>query len=223
MSDHKRNFERWRKKLPANSAYLIDQVLSRIVPLFEANGFAWYRDYAGGDFNQVAASDIPLQKRVGDLWPTVQIQFHKKGDPHFQIYFSALPEQCRRLNVAGQQTFIDRVDATVTGGPATFILRRGKWKGWRDSQFGFDWLTSLYVPLGTYRGIHYLLSPHRFLDGEVNAALQLLPILFMVFDRGIPDEWINHKYGTINKNVFLLTSWRMHEEAQRKRHEGTSH
>lgn len=36
--DHRKRFERWRSKLPTNTAYLVDRVLACIVPEFEAKG-----------------------------------------------------------------------------------------------------------------------------------------------------------------------------------------
>src|SRR5204862_3202960 len=96
MGDHRRRFERWRKKLPHNTAYLVDQVLARIVPAFQARGFVWYPDYGGGDSTQIGANTIPLQRRASGDWPTVHIRFHRRFCPLFVLDFGALPPVCKR-------------------------------------------------------------------------------------------------------------------------------
>lgn len=215
MSDHKRHFERWRKKLPVNSAYLVEQVLARIVPLFEAKAFVWYPDFAGGDLAQIGANEIPLQRRQGSEWPTVQLAFHKHGRPWFQIHFAALPEVCRRLDGALGYSPVARQTSIAVEAPAYFGLRRGRWGDYRDGQFGFNCLTLFPIPVGLSRFIRYRFSPLSFLDSEVEAALALLPVLFDVFDRGIPREWLQHGFGYATPHVILIHSWKLWEERRR--------
>src|SRR5574337_219245 len=101
MAGHRKRFERWRKKLPKNTSFLVDQVLTRILPEFEKRGFVWYPDYAGGDSMQIAANGIPLQRRSGKDWPTVQISFDDRFRPSCHLHFSMLPPVCKRLTESG--------------------------------------------------------------------------------------------------------------------------
>jgi hypothetical protein len=216
LSNHKRNFERWRKRLPANTGYRVAQVLARIVPAFEAKGFGWYPDFAGGDPVQIAANEIPLQRRKGAEWPTVQLAFHKHGRPWFQIHFAALPEVCRRLNGAGHYVSVARKNAIAVEGPAYFGLRRGRWGDYQDAQFGFDWLTMFPVPVGLARFIRYRLATYSYLDSEIDAALALLPDLFHIFDQGIPGDWLEHGFGYVTPHVMLVHSWKLWEEHRKR-------
>ena len=65
MAGHRKRFERWRNKLPERARFLVDQVLARIVPEFEAKGFQWYDDFAGGNTKEIGHNEIPLQRREG--------------------------------------------------------------------------------------------------------------------------------------------------------------
>jgi hypothetical protein len=42
--DQIKRFERWRRTLPKNTAYLVSLVVDKVVPLFEARGFDRFRD-----------------------------------------------------------------------------------------------------------------------------------------------------------------------------------
>ena len=210
--DHKKRFAGWRRRMPRKTQYLVDQVVERIVPEFEKHGFVWYPDFAGNDPKEIGAGDIPLQRRVGDAWPTVQIAF-PKGEPWFHINFSALPEICKNP----VRSAIPREQAIAVYGPAYFSFRRGIWNDHRDSEFGFDWMPLLFPsPVKLLRLLRYLLNWRKFLDSEVNAALALLPTLFDIFDKGIPAEWLDHDFGRITPNVMLIHSWKRWEKRQQK-------
>jgi hypothetical protein len=116
--------------------YLIAQVLEKIVPRFEAEGFTWYDDYAAGDTDEIGANTIPLQIRSGSQWPTVEIHFPGRGEPCFSIYFSALPEECRRLG----EEVVPRERAIVLYAPVVFMLAKGRRRN-LDAQFGYYWFS----------------------------------------------------------------------------------
>lgn len=206
LTGHRKRFFGWKKRMPAKTQYLIDQVLNRVVPEFEKHGFIWYPDFADNNPQEIGANEIPLQKRQGDSWPTVQIYFVPKG-PFFRFHFSALPAFCRnpvRNNIPRQQ-------AIVFYGPASFELLRGASTGRQlDSIFGIDIFFFLFF--GFSRLVRYVLNWRKFLDSEVDAAIALLPILFDIFDRGISQEWINHEFGKINDHVMLISSWKRWDE-----------
>jgi hypothetical protein len=126
MSDHRKRFERWKKKLPKSTRYLVDLVLTRIVPKFEERGFKWYPDYAGGDPTQVGANTILLQRRSGPAWPTVEIMFDKYLRPFFHVDFTMLPPMCKRLTEDGSVESIPREKANVAQGLGCFRLCKGK-------------------------------------------------------------------------------------------------
>ena len=197
MADHRRRFERWRKGLPKTTSYLVDQVLARIVPEFEARGFVWYPDFAGGDIDEVGSNEIPLQRRVGRDWPTGQIAFGKYARPCFSIEFAMLPPECRRLGVEP----VPQQNAIVVYAPAYFMLCRGERRN-LDGQFGYR---------------YPVLRPRHFLDSEIDKAVSLLPVVFDLFDKGIPEAWLTADFGPIAPHVMLLGSWRIWEERRRKK------
>lgn len=229
MADHRRRFERWRAKLPVHTRYLVDQVLARIVPEFEARGFKWYDDFAGDDPKEVGYDEIPLQRREGEQWPTVQISFDKRARPAFFVGFSLLPAVCRRWGINEQNPWAEvevlRERAIIVYAPAYFRLCKGKHKS-LDCEFGhafsgvnyFFFLPMLIAGLigrdlgSTIKDIRFIASPHRFLDAEVSKAVELLPVLFDLFDRGIPDDWLSHEFGYVNKHVMLMGSWHLSEQ-----------
>jgi hypothetical protein len=188
MSGHHKRFERWRAKLPERAAYLVDQVRSRMVPEFEGQGFVWYDDFAGGDPKEIGHNEIPLQRRTGDLWPTVQIRFDKRARPFFHIFFAALAPVCRKMFATEE---IPREKAIIAYAPAHFSLCKGKSRS-DDCLFGYVW---------------FALWPPQKLDAEVREALALLPLLFEVFDRGIPEAWLTHDFGYVDKHFVLHGSW----------------
>jgi len=190
VSDHRKRFEHWRRKLPKNTAYLVEQVLMRGVPEFEARGFIWYADYAAGDSTQIGANEIPLQLRSGKDWPTVQFLFDKRLRPSFNLNFAALPPICKRWLPDGSIIDIPREKALVFEGPAYFALCKGRGRDY-DCQFG-------------YYG--FSLLPKRRIDSEIMILLSLLPELFELFDRGIPDMWLRQEFGYVAKHILVLGS-----------------
>ena len=193
MTDHRSRFERWRRFAPKHTKYLID-VLDRIVPEFEREGFHWQPHYAGGDPNEIRANTIPLQIRSGDLWPTVEVHFPGSRRPSFSIYFAALAPECRRLG----REVVPRERAIVVYATAYFMLCKGRHRN-LDGQFGFRWFSAW---------------PIRRLNREVETALGLLPELFGIFRAGIPQEWLTHPFGHVSPHVMLIGSW--HLFGQRK-------
>jgi hypothetical protein len=161
-------------------------VLGQVVPEFEAKGFAWYPDYAGGDSTQIGANEIPLQRRSGGVWPTVQIPFDKRFGPNFHVDFAALPPICKQWTSAG---YIDipREKAIVVNAPASFALCKGRERNF-DCQYGYNWFT---------------LFPRRHLNAEIECLQGLLPTLFELFDRGIPETWYKHEYGYVTKHILV--------------------
>ena len=191
MADHKKRFARWRKKLPPRSSYLVQQVLDRIVPEFEARGFAWYPNYAGGDPKAVGYDTIPLQRRQGDHWPTVELQFAKYGRPWFTLHFSVLPKVCYKRSKLGVEP-VPRERATIYCGPGYFMLCRGERQN-LDGEFGSPhWLS---------------LRPYRCLDADIDKAVGLLPVVFGAFDRGIPETWLVSRELYVHKHVMKKGSW----------------
>lgn len=229
MADHRKRFERWRNKLPEHTRYLVDQVLARIVPEFEARGFKWYDDFAGGDAKAVSYNEIPLQRREGEQWPTVQISFDKRARPAFYINFSMLPPICR--GIFGEEDG-PRERAIVSGAPVYFRLCKGRHKS-LDGEFGhafskvnyFFFLPMLIAGLigrdlgSTIKDIRFIASPRHFLDAEVSKATELLPVVFDLFDKGIPNAWLTHEFGYVDKYVMLMGSWYLNEKLRNKRAE----
>ena len=217
MTDHLKRFDRWRKRLPKHTAYLVELVLTRIVPEFESRGFMWYADFAGGGPRRIGANVIPLQKRCEGGWPIVEILFNKRLRPWFTIYFSLLPPACRRLTQSG---YIDipREEATVTEAPAYFSLRKGKWSDHKDGEFGYDCfiLSSSFSRLLGLAASGF--SFHRILDSEVDEALAILSVIFDLFDTGIPEQWISREDGGyVSKHIALAGSWRIIERRMLQR------
>ncbi len=96
--------------------------MTKILPRFEERGFVWYPDFAGGRPIYIGSNEIPLQRRQGENWPTVQIRFEKRSRPWFSIDFGNLPPVCRELG----QNPIPREMATVIHAPAYFMLCKGE-------------------------------------------------------------------------------------------------
>ena len=207
--DHKQRFMNWRKRMPEKTKYLVDKVLERIVPEFEKRGFVWYPDFAENNPQEIGANEIPLQKREGTEWPTVQIAFSRDKGPRFGIIFSALPEICKNP----VRPVISREQAIVVYGPAYFDLRRGKWKNYLDAQFGAGFL--LPTPSNLFRLSKYWLDWRKFFDSEVEVALALLPYMFETFDKKLYQEWLNRPFGYLNEHVFLLMSWKIRDDLER--------
>src|SRR6187455_1919885 len=98
--DQIERFERWRRSLPKSTSYLVSLVLDEVVPAFQTQGFGRFHDYAGGSKFAVGPSCIPLQRRGGTKWPTVEIGFYKHARPGLGVHFGELPEICRRRSLS---------------------------------------------------------------------------------------------------------------------------
>ena len=194
MSDHRKRFDRWRRLAPKQTKYMIEQVLDRLIPVFAANGFVWYADYAAGDPDEIGANTIPLQIRSGLLWPTVEIRLPGTQAPCFSIYFSALPDPCRRFGLEP----VPRERAIVIYAPAYFMLCKGRHRN-LDGQFGYR---------------YFSLRPASKIDREVATALELVPEIFRLFEEGIPSTWLTRQFGYVSKHIRLVGSW--HHREQRR-------
>jgi hypothetical protein len=96
---------------------------------------------------------------------------------------------------------------SLVDAPAYFSLCKGeRWNF--DCNFGYQW---------------FAFRPKRFLDREVDKLASLLPILFDLFDRGIPAEWLTRDFGYVSRHVLLGGSWYIFEKAVRERTSRSSH
>jgi hypothetical protein len=170
--DHVKRFTQWRATLPENSLYLTNLVNDLIVPEFHRVGFQHFPDYAAGSAAAVGPNCLPLQRRTGEEWPTVEIWFDRRKRPSLGVHFAALPEICFRVAEQGYEE-IPRIEANVTEGVAFFSLCKGRRRNF-DCSFGI---------------ISFSFWPKRKLDEEVANLRALLPWLFGAFEKGIPDTW----------------------------------
>jgi hypothetical protein len=184
--DQIKRFDRWRQRLPENTAHLVALVIDEIVPVFRERGFDRFPDYAAASTFAVGPNCIPLQRRSGLEWPTVEILFDKRSRPTLGIHFAMLPEICRRHTEHGPKE-IPRLEANVVEGPAFFSLCKGRRTNF-DCNFG-------------YRG--FALNPKRKLDSEIAALESLLPWLLTILERGIPESWYMKQPGYVDQYAFL--------------------
>src|SRR5258706_14129575 len=124
-ADQLKRFDRWRQRLPENTMYLSNLVIDQIVPVFREQGFDRYPDYAGGSAFAVGPNCVPLQRRRGPEWPTVEILFDKRSRPSLGVTFAMLPEVCYRQTERGT-TEIPRLEANVVEGPIHLSLCKGQ-------------------------------------------------------------------------------------------------
>lgn len=204
--DHRRAHERWRRLLPEHTAWLVQEVRARLVPEFERRGFVWYPDHADGDPAQLGASEIPLQRRDGPEWPTVQIRFHGQGMPWLVVEFGLLPPVCRRHASTAPHALVDipREEAALVDAPEYFILARGERRR-RDCEFGYQ---------------SFRLCPRRFLGKELDRIEALLPEVFRLLEGAVPREQIeaaSWPYGKVTDHVALAGGRRVWEERARRR------
>jgi hypothetical protein len=178
-------FERWRVRQARRTADLARRVLDEIVPLYEAAEFKRYDDYAQGDVSVVGANTIALQRRTDARWATIEIQFHRRGKPSFNIIFSALPEVCYRLTT-GSPVPIHRKQANVVEGGEYFSLCKGLKRDF-DCTFG--------VPL-------FALFPDRKIDRDFQIAKDRSQFLIELFHSGIPESWADASPGYVLDYVF---------------------
>ncbi len=184
--DQIRRFERWRRRASRRAASLVNLVIDDVVPKFRKQGFDWFIDYAGGSTSAVGPNTIPLQRRSGLEWPTVELTFDKRGRPALGVTFTTLPETCCRLSLSGAVK-IPRIEAGVVEGRAFFHLCKGR-RGYNSCNFGY------------YYGS---LMPGRKIRQESAALAGVLPWLFDLFDRGIPLAWLEQQPGYVDEHSFL--------------------
>src|ERR1700726_2906354 len=164
--DQLKRFDRWRQRLPDNTAYLVALVIDESVPAFRERGFDRFPDYAAASTFAVGPNCIPLQRRTGLDWPTVEILFDKRSRPTLGVPFGMLPEVCCRYTEHGPRE-IPRLEANVVEGPAFFSLCKGRHTNF-DCNFGYHGFT---------------LRPKPKLDGEITALKSLLPWLFSILEK----------------------------------------
>lgn len=168
---HARNFERWRAKLPKATRYLVEQLLERVVPVFEQRGYFRRLNYADGRIGAAQSGTIPLQRGEGKTWPTVELRFLPRGRPAFVVDAAALPAVCKQYVGPGFAD-IDRERAVVVEGRACFCLMR-RTRG-AVNVFGYQ---------------YFSLFPNARLDREVDVLLERLPYLFRAFDAAALDSY----------------------------------
>ena len=188
MIDQIKRFERWRARIPKNTSYFVALVIDEIVPLLHAHGFDRYHDYAQGSTFAVGPNCIPLQRRSGREWPTVEILFHKRGMPSLGVHFGMLPEICYRWSLTEHRWLeIPRLNASVVEGPAFFSLCKGLGKNF-DCNFGYRWLS---------------IFPKQKLREEIDTLKVLLPWMFDLFEDGVPPAWLESPNGYVDRHVFM--------------------
>ena len=172
-----------------------------IVPAFQAQDFNRFRDYAGGSTFAVGPNCIPLQRRSGSEWPTVEILFDKRNRPALGVTFALLPEYCRRWSLTEHRWMeIPRTEANVVEGPASFALCKGH-GGYNNGNFGY---------------YYWALYPRRKLCKEVGSLKSLLPWLFDLFDNCIPRTWLERPQGYVGEHAFLVASWKIIDRLEKQ-------
>ncbi|MEO6840593.1 MAG: hypothetical protein ABI192_07490 [Bradyrhizobium sp.] len=182
-----KRFDRWRGRLPIRTAKLVQKVVDELVPLYERAGLQRYEDYAGGDLRSVGSNCIPLQRREGPNWPTVEIQFDRRRRPNFNIVFAELPETCTRRSVSSI-TKISRLEANVVEGDASFVLCKGSKKNF-DCTFGITGIT---------------LFRDSKINHDLSLALSRSKNLVELFGTGLPPQWLGAPPGYVDEFFFKL-------------------
>jgi hypothetical protein len=197
MEDQLRQFERWRSLLPKDTRFLVNLVEVEIVPLFLAHGYRRYGDYPG------RANWLPLQRRSGEEWSTVELHFGHRGRPFVKLHFAILPENCRTIyvNRAGFHD-IPRIKATIVDAPAFFTLCKGR-KRVNDTVFGDAsiFCRSLWL--------------RRKLLREVAELKALSEWLIEFLDKGIPREWFERSIGgQVHRHIAMSNSSRLFRDSE---------
>lgn len=184
-------FERWRRTLPSHTAYLASMVVETIVPLFTDQGLLRYPDYAANDSYAVGMNCIPLQRRSGDRWPTVEIRFDKRQRPILGVIFSELPDICHRMRNGEHE--IARSKANAVEGDAFFELCKGR-PGSFNGNFGYQW---------------FALRPRHRLDEECALLRSSSIWLLERFNEGLPRAWYDAQPGYVDPHAFLSSASRI--------------
>jgi hypothetical protein len=133
----------------------------------------------------VAANTIALQRRSGERWPTVEIQFHRRGKACFNIMFAELPRICVRWT-SGSPVAIERELANVVEGDAYFSLCKGLKRDF-DCTFG--------VPI-------FAIFPDQRVARDFRLAKERSRFLIELFNSGIPQNWAQASSGFVSEYVF---------------------
>lgn len=208
-SSHKQRFERWRKTLDARTAFLVDQVCEVLLPPLFAQGFEWAdRVEEFGALADSRPDSIPLQRRSGDAWPTLTIDFDQRKRANFRVEFSLLPETCLQRGRGGLLE-ITRREARVFNGPLYFrVVRRERIS--EDSRFGYRVFDFIAQPYRVDRLLRYIVAPKGLLAEEVGFARRCLAEIESMLHSGVPREWETAPLGRIGRHLFLADSdhWR---------------
>ena len=195
MPDQLKHFERWRRRLPENTAFFVNLIETEVVPLFLARGYSRHSNYPG------KANWLPLQRRSGEEWPTVELQFGHRGRPFVRLDFSCLPEPCRTLDRAGFRD-IPRIKACVVDAPAFFSLCKGRSRI-NDTVFGD---ASIFL---------WTIWLKQKLRNEVAELKSLSEWLIEFLDQGIPREWFHRNAGgRVNQHVIMNSASRIFRDRQ---------
>ena len=183
-------FERWRKTLSPNTAYLVSTVVETVVPLFIEQGFVRYPDYAANNNYAIGNKTIPLQRRSGDRWATVEIHFDDRKRPALGVTFSELPEMCARWPLTGDRQAIPRAEANVVEGDAFFTLAKGP-----PRFFG--------TPVGNFGYYGFVLRPRHKLDKECAAMRSCCAWLLERFNEGLPAAWYEGRPRPVDPHAWM--------------------
>lgn len=205
--DSKKQFARWRRTLGPRTAVLADQVIELLLPPLFEQGFEWAsttREF--GVLADCRAGEIPLQRRVGAVWPTVVISFDHRKRSCFKIFFGQLPEVCHQLTAQGLVE-IPRNQARVFNGPSHWTVVRGQRRS-NDNEFGCcpSHLSSLHR---VDRLLRLGLAPESLLREEVIFARECMAELLAASVSGMPPEWQTAPLGRVGQHMHLLESTRV--------------
>ncbi|GAB4556584.1 MAG: hypothetical protein Tsb007_15080 [Rhizobacter sp.] len=202
--DSKKQFARWRKTLGPRTAMLVDQVFELLLPPLFEQGFEWAsttREF--GVLADCRAGEIPLQRRLGEVWPTVIISFDHRKRSCFRIFFGVLPEVCQQLTEQGLVA-IPRHEAHVFNGPGHWTVVRGQRQS-NDNEFGFcpSHLSDLHR---VDRLLRLGLAPEGLLREEVVFAHECMAELLAASVSGMPREWETAPLGRVGRHMQLLST-----------------
>jgi hypothetical protein len=145
----------------------------------------------------VGANTIALQRRSGDRWPTVEIQFHRKGRASFNVTFAELPEVCYRWTSGSPVTIQRKLANVVEGGQYFALCKRSR----RD----FDC---------TFGVAMFAILPDRRVTQDFELAKDRSRFLIELFYAGIPEAWSIAPPGYVSDFAFKHPGQRDHGERQ---------
>jgi hypothetical protein len=189
-------FERWRGR--DDTKVFVSLVETEVVPRFLARGYEQPADYPR------RANWLPLQRRIGPEWPTVELQFSNRGRPFLKLDFATLPEVCRTLALDGTSfQDIPRAKACVVDAPAFFSLCKGRARR-DDCTFG--------DPNIFFRPVRL----RRKLEKEVATLKSLCEWLINLLDQGIPAQWLERSNGgRVHEHVIMSNVSRIFRDRPR--------